>query len=206
MSIIIPVIVTNNNFLVKKKGSYEFFEFTVEQNNTIPNVPFYHKLAKKVDLSIKDFKAVLKEEYNSFALSKPTFALILPDDTSDMESTFLQNFFLNSGKAVIITNISQILAPSAKQYVSLSKTSRAICLQYISDGEIKAERFYDSNDYDIEQIKIDITRLHIDIDYNEIPIYINNLHNDMDEFAQFGQIISAQAIKRRVCDIKIEKI
>lgn len=204
MAVTIPVIIMRDKLLIKKKGKFEYFEFAAQQSSEIPNVPFYHEFAKNMDDVISQLKEEIKREY-SMLLAKPVLAVVVPDDTSSLELAFIQSFFLNFGKAVALTKMSQTLSQSVSQYISLSKTERSVALQYVNKDEIFAERYYDSTNYDIQIIKNDIQRLHIDVDYHDVPIYINNLHNDMADLLELGQPVNAEAFKRRICDIKIEK-
>lgn len=205
MAATIPVIVTNFNLLVKRKGKNEFLPFNTETIDNIPNVPFYHHYAKKLDESVTLFKAFIKAEYGTL-LPKPVLAIIIPDDTTELERAFLQSFFSNVSKAVAISLMSQTLSAEHLRYISVSRTVRSIALQYISDGEVMAERYYDAGNYDIGQIKMDATRLHIDADTEEIPVFVNNLNGDMIDFMDMGEVLFADTFRRSVCDINVEKV
>lgn len=205
MATTIPIIVTNTNILVKRKGRNEFLPFNIENIENIPNVPFYHHYAKKLDESVTLFKAFLKSEYGTF-LPKPVLAIIIPDDTTELERAFLQSFFSNVSKAVAISLMSQTLSSENLRYISVSRTERSIALQYISDGNVLAERYYDVNTYDAAQIKLDAARLHIDADDADVPVFVNNLSGDMLDFMDMGEVIFADTFRRSICDITVEKI
>lgn len=205
MAITIPIIVTNSNILVKRRGKNEFLPFQIENADRVPNVPFYHHYAKKLEESVSLFRAFIKTEYGGF-LKKPVLAIIIPDDTTELERAFLQSFFSNISKAVALTLMSQALSPEYLRYISLSKTERSIALQYINDTQVLAERYYDSNAYDPRQIRSDANRLHIDANEDDVPVLINNLNGDMDDFADMGAAVSADVFRRTICDISVEKI
>lgn len=205
MAVTIPIIVTNSDILVKRKGKNEFLSFNIEGIDQIPNVPFYHHYAKKLDDSVNVFKEFIKDEYGTM-FGRPFLAVIIPDDTTELERAFLQSFFLNVGKAIAISSMSQVLSNEFVKYISISKTNRCIVLQYISHGEILAGRFYDNTSYNLEQIKIDATRMHIDADYAEIPVLVNNISEDMIDFMDMGDVIFPDNFRRNICDISVEKI
>lgn len=205
MATTIPIIVTNANMLVKRKGKNEFIPFHIENLDQIPNVPFYHHYAKKLNESVTLLKAFIKSEYGSF-LSKPVLAVIIPDDTTELEQAFLQSYFSNVTKAVALSLMSQTLSTDYVRYISLSKTERCIALQYISHGNVLAERYYDNNAYDSAQIRMDAARLHIDAEAEDVPVFVNNLNDDMLDFMDMGEVIFADSFRRSICDITVEKV
>ena len=79
-------------------------------------------------------------------------------------------------------------------------------MQYIKNDEILAQKFYDVNDYDAEKIKSDAQRIHIDVEYKETKIYINNFTLDMDEFFDIGTVVSPQSVLEEISEITVEKI
>lgn len=205
MAITIPIIITNTNILVKRKGKNEFLPFSIDNIEIIPNVPFYHHYAKQLDESVNLFKNFIKGEYGGF-VSKPILAIIIPDDATELERAFLQSFFSNISKAVALSMMSQTLSSDHSRYISLSRTQRSIALQYVCDGNILAERYYDSSSYDLAQIQLDVTRLHIDAESAQVPVFINNINDDMVEFMDMGEVIFADTFRRNICDISVEKI
>lgn len=205
MATTIPIIVTNSNLLVKRKGRNEFLPFNLENLDNVPNVPFYHHYAKKLNESVTLLKSFIKSEYGSF-ISKPVLAIIIPDDTTELERAFLQSYFSNVSKAVAISLMSQTLSGEYHRYISVSRTARAIALHYVSEGEVLAERYYDVNTYDVDQIRLDASRLHIDADLDDVPVFVNNLNGDMIDFMDMGEVIFADTFRRSVCDITVEKI
>ncbi|MCC8022321.1 MAG: hypothetical protein LIO46_00810 [Clostridiales bacterium] len=190
---------------MKRKNKNEFMDCSLGCEQALPGVPFYHDYAKKLSENIDLFKNVIKKEYG-VQFSKPLIALVVPDDTSEMEKSFLQGFFLNGGRGVALTTISQTLSKTDSRYISLSRTVRSVALQYINEGEVMAERFYDRTGYDVEQIKADIGRIHIDTEYNDIPVLINNFSDDMLDFFSLGQVLSQDKVMKKIAEIKLEKV
>lgn len=90
----IPIIITNSAVLVYNKSAGEFKEFKMPGNDNQPNIPFYHSFAKKIAESQHYFKEFVKSMYSG-KLTKNIFAIIVPDDTSTLESIFITEFFLN---------------------------------------------------------------------------------------------------------------
>lgn len=205
MAYTIPVIITNDDILVKRKGKNEFIVFNHKNGEHIPNVPPYHSFAKDLAHSSNEFKNFINEEY-SLHFFRPFIVAVVPDDSTPLEIAFLKSFFANNAKAVVTTRMSQVLTREHEKYISLSKSIRSISLQYVNHGEIFAERYYDSTSYNIAQIKKDITRIHIDADYDNVPVLINNMSDDMFDFADMGELIFPDTFRRTVCDISLEKI
>ena len=202
----IPMIITNNNILVKDCETDNFKELYIPTAYEQPNIPFYHQFAKDISKNQITFCNFIKSMYGK-RVSKYIMAIIVPDDTSRLESIFINEFFLHSGvgKAVAQATMGQALSKD-EQYISISKTTRNIVLQYIKNDEILAQKFYDVNDYDAEKIKSDAQRIHIDVEYKETKIYINNFTLDMDEFFDIGTVVSPQSVLEKISEITVEKI
>lgn len=203
----IPIIITNTNILVYDKENEEFKAFSLPGISTQPNIPFYHSFAKRIAESQHYFKEFIKKLYPG-RLSKNILAIVVPDDTSALESIFINEFFLNSGtcKAVAQITMGQTLAKDITAYISISKSSRNIVLQYIKNNEIHASRYYDCNNYDAQQIIDDSTRLHIDIEYEKTPVFVNNFNLNMEDFFEMGEIITPKQFMDKISEIDVEKI
>ena len=202
----IPMIITNEDILVRKKESDEFVSFKMPGIDEACNIPFYHQFAKKISECQYYFKQFIKKEYGK-NYSKSVLAIITPDDTSPLEYIFINEFFLNSGacKAVCQMTMGQALSKNHSRYISVSKSSRNIILQYINNGEVNAKRYYDFNDYDVKTIIEDSKRLHIDIEYAGVPIFVNNFNLNMDEFSEMGQVITPKEFLDKIAVIDVEK-
>lgn len=203
----IPIIITNTNVLVYDKFAEEFKAFTLPGIQTQPNIPFYHSFAKKIAEGQHYFKHFIKNIYQNKS-SKNILAIVVPDDTSTLESIFINEFFLNSGscKAVAQITMGQTLSKDIPSYISISKSSRNIVLQYVKNNEVQACRYYDCNHYDSEQIFEDAKRLHIDIEYEKTPVFVNNFNLNMDEFFEMGEVITPKDFMDKIADIDVEKI
>ncbi len=202
----VPMIITNNNILVKNKDSDEFLTFTMPSINPVANIPFYHEFAEKIAESQYYFKEFMKKNYGK-KLSKYILAIIVPDDTSRLESIFINEFFVNSGacKAVAQMPMSHALSKEDK-YISVSKSLRNVTLEYIRNHETVVKKSYDANSCDFNQVKSDAEVIHIDVEYNDIPIYVNNFNMNMDEFGEMGSIITPKIFMEKIAGIDVEKL
>ncbi len=203
----LPIVITNNHILVKDKDSDEFVTFNmpgVEEDSTIP---FYHQFASRISECQHYFKEFVKSIYGK-KVSKFVLAIILPDDTSRLESIFIKEFFLHSGvgKAVASINMGQALSKANARYVSVSKSNRNVILQYINGNEIKAKKHYPIYDYDVKTVMDDAKRLHIDIEYSGVPVFVNNLNMNMDDFLECGEVITTKSFLDKISVIDVEKI
>lgn len=203
----VPMIITNTNILVKDKESEQFKTFTMPSVFSVPNIPFYHGFAEKIAESQYYFKEFMKSLYGK-KLSKYIFAIIVPDDTSKLESIFINEFFVNSGacKAVAQMPMSLALSKNDNQYVSISKSLRNITLEYIRDHEIIVKKQYDFNNCDANQIMSDAKVLHIDMEYDDVPVYVNNFNMNMDEYFEMGKVISPKEFMQKIAVIDVEKL
>lgn len=102
--------------------------------------------------------------------------------------------------------MGQALQKNINQYISVSKSSRNIVLQYIRNNEIQASRYYDCNEYNVERIKEDAKRLHIDIEYENTPVFVNNFNLNMDDFFDMGEVITPKQFMDKIAAIDVEKI
>lgn len=203
----VPMIITNNEILIKDKDSEQFKTFTMPSVDPSPNIPFYHCFAEKIAECQYYFKEFMKGLYGK-KLSKYILAIIVPDDTSKLESIFINEFFVNSGacKAVAQMPMSLALSKDDKQYMSVSKSLRNVTLEYIRNGEIVVKKQYDVNTCDVNRIRADSKVLHIDVEYEDIPIYINNFNMNMEDYFELGEIISPKAFMEKISVIDVEKI
>lgn len=203
----VPVIITNSNILVYDRSAEQYKAFSLPGISTQPNIPFYHSFAKKIAEGQHYFKEFIKSIYPGKS-SKNILAIIVPDDTSALESIFINEFFLHSGscKAVAQLTMGQALSKEISAYISVSKSARNVVLQYVKNGEIKACRYYDSTNYDPQQIANDAQRLHIDIEYETTPVFVNNFNLNMDDFFEMGEVITPKVFMDKIAVIDVEKL
>lgn len=203
----IPMIITNKNILVKDKETDAFVTFNMPGIDGKMNIPFYHQFAGKIAECQHYFKEFIKSIYGK-KLNKNILAIITPDDTSPLEAIFINEFFLNSGacKAVAQSTMAQTLSKAHTRYISISKSSRNIVLQYISNNEVQAERFYDVNEYSTKTIIEDAKRIHIDVEYSGVPVYINNFNMNMDDFLELGKVVTPKEFMDKIAVIDVEKV
>jgi hypothetical protein len=179
------IIVGKNSLIIKKKGDDS--ESIIDFQSFIPNTPFYYHLFDENKTYAKDIREVVK----SLKIRKAT--ILLPDDSIDLEvdKRILTEFFMRCGVRKVQCNFQcYLLNLENKKYISLSKTTRAIVIHYINDNKSISKKFYEKDFLDIEQILIDMRNLHIDCQYDSMPVYINNLNNDMEKFKGIGELIS----------------
>ncbi len=203
----IPIIITNQNILVKMKDSDEFSTFEMPGIDSIVNIPFYHQFASKIAECQHHFKNFICELYGK-RFNKNILAIVVPDDTSELEKIFIREFFVNSGacKAVAEITMGQALSKNHSRYISISKSSRDVCLQYINNNEIRSRKFYDVDDYSPKAVYEDAKRLHIDIEYAGVPVFINNFNMNMDDFFDFGEVVTPKDFLDKIAVIDVEKI
>ena len=136
------------------------------------------------------------------------FFIILPDDTSKLESIFINEFFVNSSacKAVAQMPMALALSKNDDSYISISRSSRNITLEYIRNHEIVVSKMYDSTSCDTRRIIEDAKILHIDLEYRDVPVYVNNFNMNMEEFFEMGEIISPKQFMEKIAVIDVEKL
>ena len=202
----IPIIITNDCILVKEKESTKFVTFNMPGIEAMANIPFYHMFAGKISECQYYFKEFMLKLYGK-KVSKYVFAIIVPDDTTALEHIFINEFFLHSDtcKAVAQTTMGQTLSKAHTKYISLSRSTRNIVLQYINNNEILAQKQYDTNDFDAKQIAEDAKRLHIEVEYSGAPIYINNFNMNMDEFLDMGHVVTTKDFLDKIAQVDVEK-
>jgi len=179
------IVVCHKSLIIKKEGDES--EHIIDFTSFIPNVPFYYHFFDEDKTYIKDMKSLIKK------LNIKNAIVIVPDDSIDLEvdrRIFIE-FFMHCGmKKVQVKSQCFLLSKDNKKYLSISRTTRAIVLQYIVNDKSIAKKYYDKNYTDIEQIALDAKNLHTDFEYDSIPIYINNINNDMEKFKVIGTLIS----------------
>lgn len=203
----LPIIITNKNILIKDMNTDEFKVFNVEGLEDDATIPFYHQYAQRISECQHKLKEFVKEIYGK-KTGKFILAIIVPDDTSRLESIFIKEFFLHSGicKAVAQMNMGQALDRANTRFISVSKTNRNVVIQYISNSEIKVKKAYPIYDYEPSKVIEDAKRLHIDVEYSGAPIYINDFNKNMSDFAEYGKVISTKDYLDKIKNIDVEKI
>ncbi len=179
------ILVTNNSFIIRNEysGSETIISFPV----FIPNVPFYYHL---LDDASNYFTNIIKQ-VKSLKIKYAT--IILPDDAIDMEidKQLLTAFFRQSGaKHILLKNHSFLLSPEYGSYISVSRTTRAVILQYISDNKSLAKRYYDIDIINPDQLISGMNRLHNDCAYGKTPVFINNMYEDMTSYESIGTMVT----------------
>ena len=102
--------------------------------------------------------------------------------------------------------MGQALSKTHSKYISISKSSRNIILQYINNNEVRAKKFYDVDTANTKTIVEDAKRIHIDVEYAGVPIFVNNLNMNMDEFLDVGSVISPKEFLDKIAVIDVEKV
>ena len=101
--------------------------------------------------------------------------------------------------------MGQTLSNNHTKYISISRSCRNIILQYINNGEILAQKQYDIHTYNPDTVINDAKRLHIDIEYSGAPIFINNFNMNMDDFFDFGKVVSTKDFLDKIAKVETEK-
>jgi hypothetical protein len=193
------VIVGNSSLIIKKED--DDLESVIELQTFIPNVPAYHHL---FDIDKEDYIKHIRSQIKSLKIKNAT--IIFPDDSIDLEADqrILIEFFLQSGVKKVQVNFQCfLLGVYDKKYISLSKTARTIVMQYIAYNKTIAKKYYDRNYADTEQIIADMKTLHTDLTHSMVPIYINNINNDMEGFRAVGKLVSLHDFTANMIDNRI---
>ena len=185
----IPMIITNNSILIKDKESGEFKTFTMPALIETPNIPFYHQFAEKIAECQYYFKEFMKTIYGK-KLSKYIFAIIVPDDTSRLAQM----------------PMALALQKDENKYVSISKSSRNIVVEYVRNHESVVTKYYDMTTADPNVIMADAAKLHIDLEYESVPVFINNFNMNMDEYLSFGNVVTTKQFLDKIAEIDVEKL
>lgn len=194
------IIVSHKGLIIKKES--ENSESTIDFPSFIPNVPFYYHFFDENKTYMEDMKSLIKR------LKIRNATVIIPDDSIDIavdKKIFTEFFMLCGVKKVQVKAQCFLLTLNNQKYISVSKTARNIVLQYIVDNKSIAKLYYDKNYTDIEQIALDMKNLHIDCQYESIPVYINNMNNDMDEFERIGSLVSLNDIATNIMNYKMDE-
>ncbi len=107
---------------------------------------------------------------------------------------------LDGGLSVVVEEV-RIFIPA-----SLVSDSYEKDLTKYAGQEIQACRYYDCNNYDSQQIIEDAKRLHIDIEYEKTPVFVNNFNLNMDDFFDMGEVITPKSFMDKIAVIDVEKI
>lgn len=182
-------IISNKSLIIKKEN--DDLESIKAFESFIPNVPFYYHFFDEDKPNIEDIKNEITK------LRMKNLTIILPDDAIDLEvdKRILTEFFLLRGiKKVQVKAQCVYLSLFNEKYISISRTTRTMVLQYIVNNKSIVKKYYDKNYIDMKEIALDVKNLHTECEYENIPIYINNINNDMDKFEVIGTLVSLNDI------------
>lgn len=181
------VIVCKNRFVIIRED--DISKTIIDFQSYIPNVPFYHHL---FDNDKKEYINDIMKQIKRLKIKNAE--IILPDDCLDLEvdKRILIEFFLQCGVKKVQVNFQYFyLNLYNKNYISVSRTTRTVVIQYTSYNKVISKKYYDKDFMDMEKIAIDIKNLHPDCN---MPVYINNINNDMEGFSDIGNLVSMQDI------------
>lgn len=187
------IIVSNSSFIIKKDD--DNFETVIELQSYVPNVPAYHHL---FDIDKKDYIDDLKRQITKLKMKNAI--IIMPDDAIELEvdKKIVTEFFLQLGVKKVQVNFQcYYMNHDNKKYISISKTSRILVLQYISYNKTINKKYYDRNLIDIDRIKKDINDIHDDM-YSVLPVFVNNINDDMEGLEGVGNLISLHEFKTNI--------
>jgi len=184
------IVVGNSSFIVRKEGSNINTEIYLE--TFAPYVPPYHHLFDEDKCSyLMDITSQIKK------LKMKNITIILPDDCIDLavEKKILTGFFTDNGISKIqFTFQCFLLSLENKKYISISKTTRTLVMHYIAYKAALATRYYDLNNTTIEEVSQDLKNIHSQCKYNDIPVFINNVNDNMEAFSSLGTLVSLDDI------------
>jgi hypothetical protein len=116
----------------------------------------------------------------------------LPDDAVDVEvdKRILIEFFLDCKAKKIRTDTQCFLLSTQPNYISVSRTARAIVIQSISDHQSTNRTYYGRDCADWEQIARTVRSLAAGCGIDKVPVLINSINNDMQQFRELGRLVS----------------
>lgn len=195
------IIVSNNSLIIKRNGNGP--ENIISLQSFIPNVPCYHHL---FDEDKKDYIEDIKKQIKELKIKNAE--IIFPDDSMDIEADkriLLEFLFVCGAKKIEMNFQCFILSLANKKYVSISKTARTLVMQYIVYNKSVSKKYYDKNYKDIEKIAYDMRHLYADCEYERVPVYVNNINNDMEEFKSIGSLVSLHDMIANIMNYKVNR-
>lgn len=184
------IMVGNSSFFIRKSDSDIKTEIHLE--TFAPYIPPYHHL---FDENKSTYLLDIKSQVRKLKMKNAT--IILPDDGVDLavERKILAGFFAENGvNRIHVTFQCFLLNLDNKKYISISKTTRTIVMHYIAYKESLATRYYDINNTPMEEVTQDLKNIHGYCKYNDVPVFINNVNENMEEFSSLGTLVSLDDI------------
>ena len=156
--------------------------------NDIPHVPFYHCLKDSNSLE-GNFKRKNNERI------KNSLFCLLEDDANYIDKVILEKYskeYLKASKLSFVEQCS-ILNMNKEKYVTVSKTERSIVISYIENNSVIKKSLLDTK-VDIAEVEA-VIKDYMYIDrFESIPLYINNVNDNMSEFSSMGIIVGKEEI------------
>lgn len=181
-------LLRDNKLYCKINDKEEMFEYTFEDIEPYPNIPFYCRLNHNESLNLKDkLKPFLSRKLGIAAkmknyFLKPIFFIMLPDDVTPYDGNGLAHFFFQAiecSKAFFIRECFYTYTGEHSDngcFVTISQSNRMTVLTYIKDNGIAAEKFIENRDYTKDELLEQIRSLHDDCKYTVHKIYLNGEH------------------------------
>ena len=117
-----------------------------------------------------------------------------------------RNLYLTLQLLALNLPMALALKKDEYKYVSISKSSRNIVVEYVRNHESVVTKYYDMTTADPNVIMADAAKLHIDLEYESVPVFINNFNMNMDEYLSFGNVVTPKQFLDKIAEIDVEKL
>lgn len=180
------ILIKDNAIVIQDLFCSTLLELVFQSN--IPNVPFYHQypLFDRTNIEMKRNMEEIKR------LKMKEVIIFMPDEAQDIyvdQTIFREYFYTCNVKKVSFTYYGHLLANQKDSYVSISKSVRAIVVQYINKGQSLNKKFYCSEYTELEQIQADIRSLYMDGQLEKNDVFIFDINKNMEEFERIGSMV-----------------
>lgn len=181
------MLVAKDKFIFRNSKNKEKV-LKIKNSMEIPCVPFYHYLYDSSSLE-GDFR-----RKNNERIKNRIFCL-LEDDANYIDKVILEEYskeYLNASKISFVEQCS-ILNMDKEKYVAVSKTERSIVVSYIENNSVIKKTLLDTKVEiaEVEQIIKDYMYVNR---FESVPLYINNINDNMIEFSSMGTLIGKDVV------------
>ena len=181
------MLVAKDKFIFRNSKNKEEV-LKIKEPIEIPHVPFYHYLFDSDSLE-GDFKIKNNERI------KNSLFCLLEDDANHIDKVILEDYcreYLNTSKVSFIEQ-SVVLNMEHNKYVTVSKTKRSIVVAYIENNSVIKKNLLDIK-VEIAEVEEIIKDYMYTNRFESIPLYINNINDDMSEFSFMGILVGKEVI------------
>lgn len=188
-------LVVGKESLIFKKVEEEDLIVKIKDLKPSPNIPFYQYLFEK-DIALEGL-----DKHKKFT----NLVAVMPDDALVIDEKIISEYCMQhlGTKKMVSVTWSQVISLEENEYISVAKTARCIVVAYVKDHMNTISHRLDKGATPEEMAQA-IEKLQGASQYGTLPVYINNMEEDLTAFGELGQLVDRETFMTNVLEFRKE--